>query len=706
MIGGYCWDGEKLKDKKIVWPFLLGLTGFLLTMISVVALAEIPDAFHHVLRFGPLLILLSVVALIGVLVRLIRWLNQQNQRLIQLIGWFVVLISIGVQLFLAFRIIGDNIYDGMDIRFQAVNLLNGSRHWIPYFHELAQNNVPITMVEYGLLAVFKVLHINGWLGLNLVMFAWIDLTIGLLWSWVSHRWGQTYALILLVLAAMYFPFYGYALFFYTDGVALLFPVLTLWLLERYFKADKRGWILLIILGIELWLGFWLKGNNGVLLIATLLVLLGDHYRQGWRKTFAAIALLLVLFGVGVVATPHLEASVGYEQPQSKKMPLLTWTMMGLNYGTQGSSSHADTGMIQKQSTYAKKQTLAVTTIKARVRSKGVAGLAGHLLNKLNLMWSDGNLDATETINQAHSYSKLFQYLYGSNKLLISSLNQVIYVAILGLSVIAVIGFSVLPKQLDLEMKFIILTILGVFSFHLLFWEAEARYVLLVFPLLLVLATFGLKQLAALSFEDLVGPKLIRQKRLFKTGLSLLLVAVAAIGMLSARRFVEAPVTQSEPVVQQTKDYGNYVLKPGHQVTQRIWLSKAANAISIQNPRKNGTKNISAHVARGTTSWRLKAKATSWSSQHKFKAGTYKLTLYNRSHKTIKLAILDSRSYNAVPAAKPLNQNKWHHQYLLFKAENKWQQPLFSAKKLALLIILITLVDVSFIWLPKSNRKKD
>ena len=124
---------------------------------------------------------------------------------------------------LAVYILGDNIYDGMDTRFQVVNMLHGSRQWIPYFHELAENNVPLTLIEYWLLAGFKWLHVNGWIGLNITLFIWLDLTFAMLWQLLKRHLGLAIATVSLLIAAVYFPFYGYALFFYTDGLAVLFP---------------------------------------------------------------------------------------------------------------------------------------------------------------------------------------------------------------------------------------------------------------------------------------------------------------------------------------------------------------------------------------------------------------------------------------------------------------------------------------------------
>lgn len=662
-------------------------------LIIGLAFAQIPDQYPNAERFGPLLILLGVVAMLSLLAVLTHWLAQRP-RLTRLLTWVVVLVSVGLQIFLAFHVVGDNIYDGMDTRFQAVNLFHGSRQWLPYFYELAKNNVPITLIQAGLLSLFDWLHVNVWIGLNLAMFVWIDITIGLLWFWLKQRLGTRYALVFLILAAIYFPFYGNALFFYTDGVALLFPALTLVLLHFYLQAQQQRWLLLVFLGIELWLGFWIKGNNGILLIAVLLVILAAHLQQGWRRSLTAVLLLLALFGVGNAASPQIAAAFGYQQPLSKKMPLTTWTMIGLNYQSQGSSSYDDTTTVQAQPTYAKKQALVNTEIKQRLTRKGVTGVVGHLLNKANLMWSDGNLDATETINQATHYGKLFQLLYGSKKVLISSLNQIVYASVLILSLLAVMGFRKLAT-IDLELKFILLTFLGVFSFHLFFWEAEARYALLIFPFLLLLAMFGLAQLNVVKVKQLIA----RQGDGGRLTVSLALVAIATVGVLSARQFVEAPTTVHVPVVQQTKDYGTYRLRPGETLRQQIWLPKIANALSIQNPRKSGTKHIRAEVISGTKRQRMKASATGWHLNRLFKKGQHTLVLKNRSNKPVKLAILDSRSYNAVPLAKPVNQNQWHKKYLLFKVQQKWQQPLISAKLLATLVGVSLVITLGFLWYP-------
>ncbi|AZZ60602.1 hypothetical protein DSM07_04350 [Oenococcus sp. UCMA 16435] len=698
----------KFKHIRLWQSSLLKIYMLMLIAILLLAIVGFPDAFHQqIIRLDRCLIILAAITAGLGLVKLKQWLQIQTRHTVLCFTWIVVIISVSLQIWLSWHILGDNIYDGMDTRFQAVNLLSGSRQWIPYFHDLAENNVPMTLIEFWLLAGFKYLHLNYWIGLNCFLFFWTDLTIGLMWSWLRQHFNLAIAGIGLLLAALYFPFYGYALFFYTDGLAVLFPILTLWLLDRYFTAKHLGqrYLLVVALGLELWLGFWIKGNNAILLIALLLVMIIEH-KFGWRQTILSIIVITAIFTGSQMLSKPIEKAYGYQEPVAKKMPLLTWTMIGWNDKTQGSSSHTDTAMIQQQATYKQKQQLAIQQIKQRIKSLGLKGTIYYLIHKFNLMWSHGDLDATETLNQAQTYPKIFQYLYGSRKALLSSWDQMIYLILLASNLF--FSYSLIKKRVHIDptLSFSYLAILGIAVFHLIFWEAEARYVYTILPLLLLLASSGI------ASTNLSLNKKLRTRSFiwWNTGLvSSIVLGLAIIGFLNSK-WITRPRSQQAPVLLQTKDYGIWQLNEKKRLVETFSLNKIANKIVWYDPNMATQQKLSVNLQRDSDKKLLplkqQANKYTWKRLGTLKTGTYHLIIRNVGSSTATITILQSWHYSALPQLKSFTKTPKQKHYLLLSVVKQTKSALLTWQMLLTLVLLLVSIDLIalFGWFKKSLSK--
>ncbi|GAB6092635.1 glycosyltransferase family 39 protein [Furfurilactobacillus curtus] len=631
---------------------LAGSAALLAIAIVILNSSQLPDSFHQKMFLGRPLILLLTLTIFLTLIVVSRWMTNLNVRQRRWILGTIISASLLIQLWSAFTIFGDNIYDGMDIRIQAINMLHGSRTWIAYFHNLAENNVPVTILQFIIFKIAHLFHINQWVFINLVMFAWADLGFLALYKVVKHYASSTIATLTLLISAGYFPFYAFALFYYTDGLAYVFPLLAIWLSIRLLQAKTPRSISLnaISLGILLAAGFWIKGNNIVTVIAIIWILMTA--KRPLRTKITLSLTILICAGLAYSTTPTLKQHFGYTQPSTKKMPVLTWTMMGLNSATKGATNQQDTHLIQAQPTYTKKQKLVNTIIRQRLTKMGPVGLAKQFIFKTNLMWGYGPLDATDLFQQVQHYDAWYSYLFGSQKRLLNTWLAALYSVMWLGFVVECWRLITQRKPFTLFTRFSLLMFLGIYTFHIFFWEVEARYSLIVLPLIIGLAAAGLTDIATEPVITLT-PK--RQSQLRWTVLGVLTIC-AFLGLKTSWSFTR-PAALNQPVVQQEKGYGTLVIHPGQTVTQVINLPASANALRIQSTNQIINKPASlkilfkSHTGLQRLTW--SAKDHAWQKLHHFSSGKQTLVINNPTGSTRKLTVLKSGQYRSLPQVRSL-----------------------------------------------------
>ena len=129
---------------------------------------------------------------------------------------------------------------------------------------------------------------------------------------------------------------------YSDGFALLFPMLTLALYIRQQTANNKV-LCWAAIGAAAALGYWMKPQGVIMPIAVGIVetarLLSKRAFSAWLKRFGAMAAVLLLLVVPVKRA--IISASPFEIDPEADIGVLHYVMLGCNQETDGTVSHED-----------------------------------------------------------------------------------------------------------------------------------------------------------------------------------------------------------------------------------------------------------------------------------------------------------------------------------------------------------------------------
>ncbi|QGG61463.1 hypothetical protein [Loigolactobacillus bifermentans] len=283
-----------------------------------------------------------------------------------------------------------------------------------------------------------------------------------------------------------------------------------------------------------------------------------------------------------------------------------------------------------------------------------------------------------------------------------SWNQVIYLVLMGFNLLAVYFKLRLKQRLNSAERFILLTILGIGAFHMFFWEGEARYVYLILPFLLFGAGTGIQQ----TIKQTIPQRVVQHQRIWQLGFGVLCILLMLGGTWQSRGLLQ-PQSQLTPQIMQNKTYGTIQLAQNKTVTQGFTLQQTANQVIWQNKTGQPSNQLQVTLENVGTKqkWHLSQNkaATAWQLHQKMHPGQYRLRILNRGGKTIKLTLLKSHHYHAIPQMQSLQSDPWQQQYLVLTVGWQQMQPVLSRIGLVVLdLVLLGGSLVSFKWYLRST----
>ena len=608
------------------------------------------------------LLLAGVLATLMVLIFLFYFFKRGNfQTYIFLILFFVI--SVALQVYMALHFIGNNVWDGKEIMMQGYAVAKGDGHWSSYFSSFPNNVNPVLILVLILkiFPMFSTVKIS--IVLNLIMFFLFDLMLFCVFTVLKKRTNINIAALVFILMTLFFPFYAMSLFFYPDALAVSFPPLAALFFEKFFdRSDKKIGLVYFGLGvIFILIGFEMKTNLAVYIIA-LIIAFALFLKKGWTKkeikTLGSMLLIFVLITMGTVyLTKSAQNVAGYRNKTEYKIPWQHWTMMGLNSSSHGAVSSEDYAYTVKQHTLNEKKKADTKIILKRFNKMRLAGFLSQMQDKSILQWQNSAVSSYSVLNQYRDYSKGFNVLIGNKNTVWLNVNQVIYTSILFL---AAFSCALQALRIGRDRSFFswywgVISIIGIFLFHALMWEAENRYAFIALPFLFIIGGSGINDLVSM-----IG-RIKKNARSTQTNSWRFLcngIAVLGMGLSSWGIADNWQLTKSIPMqnmsANQIQVNKIQVFTHNDMVKQKIKASKSFNTVKVQLPldKHVEVKLLNAHNKTiNFTSSILTDNSSDFNFQLQTQtqpAGTYSILIKNNGFNKLSLYHLSTGGYQMTP----------------------------------------------------------
>ena len=326
----------------------------------------------------------------------------------------------------------------------------------------------------------------------------------LLWS-LTRRVAEAFsdgvtaaqaALVALIAYAVLIGLSPWFLVPYSDSSALIFPVLLLWLYERL-RGRLPSALLLGALGT---LAFMIKPQASIPLIAIALCELAALIVRRSKRS----AVFLILMGsafllVVLPAQSVMERQIGIELDSDRAMNPAHYVNMGLNAEHDGAFNMPDLDAVL--AVPAKERTAwCLRTAWARVKEYGVPGMAEHLLRKALVNFADGvfawGIDFARNdlpVKDERLTPEVRSVVYpdGTRYPALHALEQAVWLLLLVLCPFGAFGLRRLCAEQESPVPAaMLLSVIGIIAFNMLF-EAKARYVFVMVPVMIAVSAAGL-----------------------------------------------------------------------------------------------------------------------------------------------------------------------------------------------------------------------
>lgn len=360
-----------------------------------------------------------------------------------------------------------------------------------HYFERFPNNNGILMLE---ILFFKLIHKLGFgiqvyhgIALNIIF---INAAVIFMVLFCRKMWGNTKALLFLVISFFFLPYLLYTPIFYTDTLSMVFVSAPLYLFACYLKQETTaGKVLIpIAMGLLLSFGVKVKGTVAILLIAIIIYIV---FNFSFKKIVAAVLLVLIPFvSFSYLFDRNIERmNIVKENALDFKFPPEYWLYMGLR--NPGGFSNDDFEYIYQLEGYEARQAAGRAGIAQRLSDYGVIGFLDHLRQKSAFTFNDGTYFAGILLNREPVKQNRLQSFFlneGEHYLVYFAVsNAYQYLILLLLIAGMVMGFK--KRGFDIA-TLLYVALFGLTAF-LMIWETRSRYLLNFTPIMLALAANNL-----------------------------------------------------------------------------------------------------------------------------------------------------------------------------------------------------------------------
>ncbi|MBP3522657.1 MAG: hypothetical protein J6M56_03710 [Clostridia bacterium] len=379
-----------------------------------------------------------------------------------------------------------------------------------FYYSMHPNNVLITMIFAGIMRGFKFI-VGGEPGIERCAFAVIavqcviNTMTGALCQSIARRWTKSEAFSWMV-AGTYAVFVGlspWLMIPYTDSFSLIFPVLILWLYQRWGDRKAAAWI---GIGLLSGIGYLIKPQTAIVTIALVII---EGAKLIARRGVKCMLLRLgsMLLSAALMVGPFFDAVVkrsGFELDAQLNIGALHFAMMGLNRETNGGFSAEDEHITLAALDKAGRTEIQLQEIRKRLEAFGPQGLLEHLKKKMLTNYADGTFAwgvegqfFDRLIEDKHPVISplLKRWIYPDENGDFSgfaTVQQCIWLALLLGGLLSLAAYGAMKQDVAQYglLLVMMLSVIGLTAFELIF-EARARYLLAYAPIYILLGIGGL-----------------------------------------------------------------------------------------------------------------------------------------------------------------------------------------------------------------------
>ena len=314
-------------------------------------------------------------------------------------------------------------------------------------------------------------------------------------SVLSYRWGLAGWIIFIA----YIGVSPWVVIPYSDSLGLLFPILELWILVRLRFVQKKL-PYLISLGIIGSIGYHLKPQAGIVLIAAIVLFLIEIVCENQKRKEKALCLatILIVFVLAGAIPKAIGNALNIPLDKNREFGATHFVMMGMNPEKRGIYSQEDCDYSHSFNDTASRKNGELSIIKERLAEYGAVGYIKLLNEKLLTTYGDGSfawglegvfwreipLQKNDGISEL---VRSFYYRDGEFYGTFLTYMQCFWIAVLFLQL-----FNKTTKKCGI-IPVIELSIIGLTIFELLF-ESRARYLYIYSPFYIFMAVCGVQNI--------------------------------------------------------------------------------------------------------------------------------------------------------------------------------------------------------------------
>lgn len=529
---------------------------------------------------SPNAFVLYAISFIIFIIVLLKAMSLFKKKTNYIIMWILIAIVLCIQFFLAYTTWMNDFADSFTVHNQAVKMLHtdGKFHiqdsaYFEYrYFQVYSNNVFITILHYLVLATGKIFHFqNAFLIDNFFVMFCIDISILLLLIIVHKEFGIKMVNIFLIFFMTCIPLFSYLFYFYTDTVILPIVSIIIYIYYLYYKENK--WLYLVVIGFLFTIGYQIKPNIIILLPAMLIhVWLSKNYK---KLLISSITIASIIFVVSPVFTP-IYNSFGYERDSTIELPMTHWVMMGLNKESLGKYNLTDVNYSKSFETKEAKKEGNIKIIKERLNEYSKEDFKKLYKEKLKITWTNGTRGYSTFVKSPLYPNNVFDYLFGSRKIIFDTFSQFFHITNL---LLICIGAMYFIKKRTFDFYFFInISLFGVMLFHLI-WESGERYILIITPMMLLSAIYGMKFI----YEYIFNHKLKANNKVRKMSL-LISTAILLLSsfsfMASLYKIINDKIEVEDYAVYQNYGNADFIVSEDQFLKQIFKIEKPFNKIMI------------------------------------------------------------------------------------------------------------------------------
>ena len=305
--------------------------------------------------------------------------------------------------------------------------------------------------------------------------------------------GEQGRFMAYVLFLISLPFYFIAPAFYTDALAMPFPILTYWLYllakERDQRRDRAA--LYVLMGFSGAIGTLIKP---VVAIALMAIVIDAVLTWDWKRAILmAVTMLLVYLMIGASLNSTIYRHLDRNEAEANNTPILHWVMMGLSRnGMYNPEDYEFTRSFDNK----EEQTVALLDeIKERIRSRGFNGMVELLTTKGDICFGDGTYglsDCLGGISERETWLRELLLSAGEYYHIYQHITAGVLLALYILVIVSALQEICCTNSPTLSFLVPRLAVFGLLLF-LICWEARWRYFSSFIPLVFISSLLGIEQ---------------------------------------------------------------------------------------------------------------------------------------------------------------------------------------------------------------------